>query len=45
LDAHAKVLGKRNIVKSRFGEILKYINFEEWFFLKRKYNKLIHKYI
>jgi len=29
LDAHAKVLGKRNIVKSRFGEILKYINFEE----------------
>ncbi len=24
LDAHAKVLGKRNIVQSRFGEVLKY---------------------
>ena len=24
LDAHAKVLGKRTIVKSRFGEILRY---------------------
>ena len=24
LDAHAKVLGKRNIVKSRFGEVLRY---------------------
>lgn len=26
LDAHAKVLGKRNIVKSRMGEILNYVN-------------------
>ncbi|MBA2840832.1 putative methanogenesis marker 13 metalloprotein [Methanococcus maripaludis] len=27
LDAHAKVLGKKNIVKSRFGEILSFLKF------------------
>ncbi|MBP2201690.1 putative methanogenesis marker 13 metalloprotein [Methanococcus voltae] len=29
LDAHAKVLGKKNIVKSRFGELIKYTFYKE----------------